>query len=43
MEQMHPDIVVHIETVVDHALVSLGDRYPDIQSSGWLEPTQFHV
>ena len=39
---MSPDIVVHSGTVVDHALGSMGDRYPDIKSSGWLEPTQFH-
>ena len=38
IEQMSPDIVVHSGTVVDHALMSLGDRYPNIQSPGWLDP-----
>jgi len=42
VEQMSPDIVVHGGAVVDHALMSLGDRYPDIQSAGWLEPAQLH-
>ena len=42
IEQMSPDIVVHSGTVVDHALVSLGDRYPNIQSPGWLEPALLH-
>ena len=40
IEQMSPDIVVHSGIVVDHALESLGDRYPDIQSPRWLEPAQ---
>jgi len=40
IEQKSPDIVVHSGTVVDHALERLGDRYPDIQSPGWLQTTQ---
>lgn len=42
IEQMYPDIVVHSGTEVDHELVSLGERYPDIQSAGWLEPAQIY-
>ncbi len=40
IEQYSPDIVVYSGTVVDHELVSLGDRYPDIQSPGWLVPAK---
>jgi glycosyltransferase involved in cell wall biosynthesis len=35
-----PDFIVHSGVVVDQSLVPTGDRYPDIQCAGWLEPAQ---
>jgi len=40
IDEKFPDIIVHSGLVVNHLLLPTGERYPDIQSAGWLAGEQ---